>query len=82
MNKQEEIITKLSEKYNLPEYKIKAIIESPFRLMSDELEKKSLKNFHIKFFGKFAMTRGRQAWVQENVISKLKPKDEQAKGNS
>tara|TARA_R110000868_G_scaffold14414_2_gene67055 strand:+ start:47181 stop:47483 length:303 start_codon:yes stop_codon:yes gene_type:complete len=60
----EEIIAKLSLKYNLPKTAIRAICESPFRLLSDNVRNKTLKGVNFKHLGKFA--------VHENYKAKVK----------
>lgn len=55
----EKIIQELSEKYNLPKGAIRAIIESPFRCMTDSMRKKEYKNFFFMYIGKFIVSRRR-----------------------
>lgn len=67
----EEIITKLSIKYNLPKTAIRAICESPFRVLSEHVRNKTLKGVNFKHLGKFS--------VHENYKAKLKQDPENEK---
>ena len=73
----DDILKKLSEKHDIPVYALKVIIESPFRLISDEMENTTLKNFSLPYLGKLVITPGKKNWVQENILNK----DEQDTGD-
>lgn len=57
MSKNDEIIKQLSDKYDYPEFAIRAVIESPFRFLRDTIRSGSLECVLIHHFGKFAVSR-------------------------
>jgi nucleoid DNA-binding protein len=77
----ERLTKRLSEKYNIPEYHIKAIIETPFRLLSEEMENRTLKGIQLKGLGKICIGTKRKQWIIDNILEKVKKRDEQAKSD-
>lgn len=71
----ENIIRKLSEKYNIPEYHIRVMIEAPFRLFSEEMEKRSMKGVRLKWLGKFCIHEKKKKWIRENILEKAIQRD-------
>lgn len=64
----EDLYKKLAAKHNMPIYALKVLLEAPFRMMSDEFEKRSLKNFNFPYLGKIALSEGKKQWVRENIL--------------
>ncbi len=76
----EEIIKKLVKKYNLPAYHIEIVIESPFRFMTENLEKRSLGGFRLKHFGKIIIPAAKKQWlIDNNKVQEALMYDEQRK---
>ena len=71
----ENIIRKLSEKYNIPEYHIRVMVEAPFRLFSEEMEKRSMKGLRLKWLGKFCIHEKKKKWIKENILEKALQRD-------
>lgn len=71
----DEIIKKLSQKHDIPMYALKVLIDAPFRMMSDEFEKKSLKNFNFPHLGKIVMSEGKKEWVRNNILNNTNESD-------
>lgn len=53
----EDVIHQLHLKYNLPKGAIRAIVDSPFRCLTDSLRAKEFKNFLFVNFGKFCVSK-------------------------
>ena len=51
----EEIIDKLSIKYGMSKVAIKAICNSPFRILSRNVKERTFKGVNFNFLGKFAV---------------------------
>lgn len=66
----EKIIKDLSTKYDLPETAVRAIIESSFRFISQEIRKGEGKNFNLPGLCKFVVKRTvREHWkeIQDKI---------------
>jgi nucleoid DNA-binding protein len=70
----EEIIELLHKKYNLPKAAIRAICESPFKFVTENMRQRTLKTIQLKFFGKYAIHRlKRERYSKE--LERLKIQD-------
>lgn len=63
----EEIITQLAKKYNLPKGQIRAICESPFRFLVENMRQRSLKTINFLNFGKFAIHRLKKQRILKDI---------------
>ena len=63
----EEIIEILAKKYNMPKGQIRAICESPFRFVVENMRQRSLKTINFLNFGKFAIHRLKK----ERILKKM-----------
>lgn len=71
----EEIIKFLSDKYKIPRYSIKQIIDSPIKVICESLYKREMKGFIIPYLGKFIINPRKIIWLEDNLMDKLKEKD-------
>lgn len=62
----EEIITKLSLKYNLPKTAMRVILDSPFRVLSEQVKENTLQGVNFNKLGKFAIRADLKKKIQEN----------------
>jgi len=74
MNK-EDLIKLLSEKYKVPRYTIKQVIESVPRFICESLYKREMKNFIVPKLGKFIILPARKKWIEDNILEKARERD-------
>ena len=83
MDSSDEIIEYLSNKYKLPKYAIKQIIEAPFRYMSASFHKREMKSFILPRLGKFVIHPKKKKWIEDNLLQEILKRDElRSKGNT
>lgn len=63
----DDLITFLSEKYNLPESVITKITRTPFKFVVDTMEVGEFQSVHLPYFGKFAVKPNRLKYYKNNI---------------
>ncbi len=66
----EEIIEILSIKYNLPKAAIRAVCESPFRFLAENMRERKMDIICFMGLGKFVVHPKKKKWIQENLLEK------------
>lgn len=64
----EEIIAKLSIKYKLPKAAIRAICDSPFRVLSENVKGNTLNGVNFNYIGKFAIRETKKKRIIEDPV--------------
>lgn len=77
----ERLYKKLSDKHDIPVYALKILLEAPFRLMSEEMENRTLKSFNLPHLGKVVISPGKKKWVIENILEDKLKEDLEKKNN-
>ena len=72
---QADIIKFLSDKYHLPRYAIKQIIDIPFKMMSESFYLRKMESFKIPRLGKFVISPKKKKWIEDNIIEDVLRKD-------
>ena len=67
----EDIIDYLCNKYGMSRTAMKAVTESPFRFISEEMKSGSFKNFNVIGLGKFAL---KTRYKNEELLNDFKKK--------
>ena len=73
----EDIIEKLHVKYQVPKMAIRAIVDSPFRCMTDSWREKEMKNFLFINFGRFCVSKLKHKKLLNAKLKREREQNEQ-----